>query len=290
MIQLSSIRWVQLDEAIRQGIGQEHRMIPLKPGLEADVMRVELHDQLYVLKIWNKDSHPDIRKQYQLLHELSQSGIQVSKPYGWGTDEHQNQVLLTSYDGVPVTRLDHGILRRLAQTLNDIHQHPIRVKQPQTKEAKQDYIPHYNFIDYFFPQLAKHRDIHHIVHDLMKRVKIRQDDFIHGDYNLGNIVEMDGKYTVIDWTNGQYGDPRYDAAWSVFLITIYNGRELGMFYQAELRAAAGNTLDEEEGFEALAWLRWVLLSREGDVPRNAEVMRRVFDVATHNPYLQADLL
>lgn len=124
----------------------------------------------------------------------------------------------------------------------------------------------------------------------MKRIKVRQDHFIHGDYNLGNIVEMDGKYTVIDWTNGQYGDPRYDAAWSVFLITIYNGRELGMFYQAELRAVAGGTLDEEEGFEALAWLRWVLLSREGDVPRNAEVMRRISDIATHNPYLQADLL
>ncbi|SCX89489.1 Ser/Thr protein kinase RdoA involved in Cpx stress response, MazF antagonist [Paenibacillus polysaccharolyticus] len=290
MIQLSSIRWVQLDEAIRQGIGQEHRMIPLKPGLEADVMRVELHDQLYVLKIWNKDSRPDIRKQYQLLHELSQSGIQVSKPYGWGTDEHQNQVLLTSYDGVPVTRLDHGILRRLAQTLNDIHQHTVRVKEPQRKEAKQDYIPHYNFIDYFFPQVAKHQDIHHIVHDLMKRIKVRQDHFIHGDYNLGNILEMNGKYTVIDWTNGQYGDPRYDAAWSVFLITIYNERELGMFYQTELRALAGDTLDEEEGFEALAWLRWVLLSREGHVPRNSEVMRRVLNIAVRNPYLQADLL
>ncbi|MNC69258.1 hypothetical protein D3C75_1199280 [compost metagenome] len=63
-----------------------------------------------------------------------------------------------------------------------------------------------------------------------------------------------------------------------------------MFYRAELRALAGDTLDEEEGFEALAWLRWVLLSREGDVPRNLEVMRRVFDVATHNPYLQAELL
>lgn len=290
MIQLSSIRWVQLDEAIRQGIGQEHRMTPLKPGMEADVIRVELHDQPYVLKIWNKESRPDIRKQYQLLHSLTQSGIQVSRPYGWGIDQHQNQVLLTSYDGVPVTRLDQEILRRIAQNLNDIHQHPIGVKEPQTEEAKQDYIPHYNFVDYFFPQIAKHQDIHHIVHDLMKRVKIREDHFIHGDYNLGNIVEINGKYTVIDWTNGQYGDPRYDAAWSVFLITIYNGEKYGMIYQAELRAVAGNLLDEEEGFEALAWLRWVLLSREGGVPRNAEVMRRVLDIATHNPYLQADLL
>lgn len=264
--------------------------MPLKPGLEADVIRVELNDQPYVLKIWNKQSRPDIEKQYQLLLKLIQSGIQVSRPYGRGIDQYQNQVLLTSYDGVPVTRLDQETLKRMAQTLHDIHQYPVHVKEPQTEEAKQDYIPRYKFVDYFFPQLAKHQDIHHIVHDLMKRVKIRQDHFIHGDYNLGNIVEMNGQYTVIDWTNGQYGDPRYDAAWSVFLITIYNGEEYGRFYQAELRAVADNMPAEEEGFEALAWLRWVLLSRDGNVPRNAEVMRRVLDRATHNSYLQADLL
>ena len=290
MMQLSSIRWVQLDEAIRQEIGQEHRMIPLKPGLEAEVMRVELHDQLYVLKIWNKESRPDIEKQYQLLQELIQSGIQVSKPYGWGIDPYQNQVLLTSYDGVPVVQLDQSILRRMAQTLTEIHHHPVNIKESHMEHSKQNYIPRYNFVDYFFPQVAKHQDIDHIVYDLMKRVKIRQDHFIHGDYNLGNIVEMNGKYTVIDWTNGQYGDPRYDAAWSVFLITIYNGEKFGMFYQAELRALAGDTLDEEEDFEALAWLRWVLFSREGHVPRNSEVMRRVLNIAVRNPYLHVDLL
>ncbi|MGO4528726.1 aminoglycoside phosphotransferase family protein [Paenibacillus sp. 2TAF8] len=289
-MQLSSIRWVQLDEVLRQGIGQKHRMIPLKPGMEADVMRVELNDQLYVLKIWNKESRPDIEKQYQLLQELILSGIQVSRPYGWGIDPYQNQVLLTSYDGAPVVQLDQSILRRMSQTLKEIHQHPVNIKESQMEHSKQNYIPRYNFADYFFPQVAKHQDIHHIVYDLMKRVKIRQDHFIHGDYNLGNIVELNGKYTIIDWTNGQCGDPRYDAAWSVFLITIYNGEEFGSFYQAELRALAGDTQDEEEGFEALAWLRWVLLSREGHVPRNSEVMRRVLNIAVRNPYLHADLL
>ena len=101
---------------------------------------------------------------------------------------------------------------------------------------------------------------------------------------------MNGKYTIIDWTNGQYGDPRYDTAWSVFLINIYNGEEYGRFYQAELRAVADDMLAEEEGFEALAWLRWVLLSRDGDVPSNSEVMRRVQHIATHNPYLHLNLL
>jgi hypothetical protein len=49
-------------------------------------------------------------------------------------------------------------------------------------------------------------------------------------------------------------------------------------------------LDEERAFEALAWLRWVLLSREGDVPRNSEVMRRMLNIAAHNLYLHTSLL
>ncbi|MGQ8872558.1 phosphotransferase [Paenibacillus sp. TSA_86.1] len=125
---------------------------------------------------------------------------------------------------------------------------------------------------------------------MIQRVQIRQKHLIHGDYNLGNIVEMNGKYTIIDWTNGQYGDPRYDMAWSFFLITIYNGEKYGEFYQAELRAVNSSMPDEEPAFEALAWLRWVLLSRGGDVPGDSEVMRRVLNIAAQNPYLHANLL
>ncbi|MGQ8872557.1 hypothetical protein [Paenibacillus sp. TSA_86.1] len=112
-MRLDDINWVQLDETVRQKMMQMHRLIRLKPGLEAEVLHVELHNQDCVLKIWNKESRPDIQKQYQLLQKLMQNGIQVSKPYGWGIDQHQNQVLLTSYDGVPVVQLDQSILRRM---------------------------------------------------------------------------------------------------------------------------------------------------------------------------------
>ncbi|MBU5355606.1 aminoglycoside phosphotransferase family protein [Paenibacillus barcinonensis] len=288
MIQLDSINWVQLDEAVRHEMKQAYRLIPLKPGLEAEVMRVELSGQLYVLKIWNKESRPDIGKQYELLSALAQSGVRVSRPYGWGMDQHQNQVLLMSYDGVPVTRPDRNILSRMAQTLHEIHQYPASVTD-QREESKV-YIPRNGFSDYFFPQAAEHEDIHPIIHDLTKRVQLRQKHLIHGDYNLGNMVEMNGQYTIIDWTNGQYGDPRYDAAWSVFLIRIYNGEEWGHFYQTELQAVSNHMLDEESAFEALAWLRWVLLSRGGGVPRDAEVTGRVLNIAAHNPYLHANLL
>ncbi|WP_336765008.1 aminoglycoside phosphotransferase family protein [Paenibacillus sp. USHLN196] len=288
-IQLNQIDWMQLDGRVQQVIEQEHRIVPLVPGLEANVMRIDFGDQRYVLKVWNKDSKPDIAKQYRLLSKLHQSGIRVSKPYGWGLDDQQNQVLLTSYDGEPVTQLTQVKLTRLAERLMEVHRYPVNeVGAGEDGE----YISRYNFVEYFFPQIELHKDIHDLLANLIQLVQIRQDHLIHGDYNLGNILEMDDYYTIIDWTNGQYGDPRYDMAWSVFLITIYNGESNGEMYRAQFARSASHTytLEEERVFEAVACLRWILLTRVGDVPMGPNVMERVHSMAVHNPYLNEHLL
>ncbi|NMI06473.1 aminoglycoside phosphotransferase family protein [Paenibacillus sp. SZ31] len=289
-IQLSQIDWIQLDERVQQVIEQEHQIIPLSPGLEASVMRIEIGDQRYVLKIWNKDSKPDIAKQYRLLSKLHQSGIRVSKPYGWGLDDQQNQVLLTSYDGEPVTQLTQTKLTYLAERLMEVHRYP--VNEVGTREEDEEYIFRYDFVQYFFPQIELHDDINDLLANLIQQVQIRQDCLIHGDYNLGNILEMHDHYTIIDWTNGQYGDPRYDMAWSVFLITIYNGESYGEIYYAQFARSASYayTLEEEQIFGAIACLRWILLRRVGDVPMGPDVMERVHSMAVHNPYLNENLL
>ncbi|WP_339236752.1 aminoglycoside phosphotransferase family protein [Paenibacillus sp. FSL R5-0517] len=287
---LSQIDWIQLHDRVQQVIEQEVQIIPLSPGLEASVMRIEMGGQRYVLKVWDKDSKPDIAKQYQLLSKLYHSGVGVSKPCGWGVDDQQNQVLLTSYDGEPITQLTQTKLTRLAERLMEVHRYPVnRVGAGEDEE----YISKYDFVEYFFPQIESHGDIQNLLANLIQHVQIRQECLIHGDYNLGNILEMDGHYTIIDWTNGQYGDPRYDMAWSVFLITIYNGGSYGEMYRAAFACSASyNTYTQEEGqvFEAMACLRWILLKRVGDVPMGPDVMQRVRSIAVHNPYLNEHLL
>lgn len=288
-IQLGQVDWIHLDERVQQVIEQEVHIIPLSPGLEASVMRIEMKDQRYVLKVWDKDSKPDIAKQYRLLSKLYQSGIGVSKPYGWGLDDQQNQVLLTSYDGEPITQLTQSILTQLAELLIQVHRYPVdRVGAGEDEE----YISRYDFVGYFFPQIELHEDIHELLANLIQHAQIRQECLIHGDYNLGNILEMDGHYTIIDWTNGQYGDPRYDMAWSVFLITIYNGENYGEMYRAQFARSASHvyTLEEEQIFGAIACLRWILLKRVGHVPMGPDVMERVHSMAVHNPYLNEHLL
>ncbi|MGO4732418.1 aminoglycoside phosphotransferase family protein [Paenibacillus sp. 2KB_22] len=286
---LSQIDWIQLDDRVQQVIEQELQIIPLSPGLEASVMRIEMGEQRYVLKVWDKDSKPDIAKQYRLLSKLYQSGIGVSQPCGWGLDDQQNQVLLTNYDGEPVTQLTQPKLTQLAERLMEVHRYPVNRMGAGEDEA---YISRCDFVEYFFPQIESHGDINDLLANLTQHVQIRQECLIHGDYNLGNILEMDDHYTIIDWTNGQYGDPRYDMAWSVFLITIYNGVSYGEMYRAAFACSASYTYTQEEGrvFEAIACLRWILLRRVGHVPMGPDVMERVHSMAVHNPYLNEHLL
>ncbi|NUU77635.1 phosphotransferase family protein [Paenibacillus xylanilyticus] len=286
-INLSRMDWVQLDERVRRLMEQTYEVIPLSPGLEADVMRIVFSDQQYVLKVWNKDSRPNIGSQYRLLSKLYQNGIRVSRPYGWGMDEQRNQVLLTSYDGTPVAQLTPIKLTHLAQILMEVHRYPVN---EAGAEKDGEYISRYDFVHYFFPSIALHEDLNRIVTNLLQRVQLRQDCLIHGDYNLGNILEMDDNYTIIDWTNGQLGDPRYDMAWSFFLITIYSGESHGKTYQTEFKRSVNYTLEEEQIFGALACLRWILLRRVADVPMGPNVMQRVRRIALHNPYLSEDLL
>src|SRR5690606_10210491 len=89
-----------------------------------------------------------------------------------------------------------------------------------------DYTPKYDdFLRYFISLNEEHSDIAILLKDVTSDISIRTDCIIHGDYNLGNILVKHDEYTVIDWTNVQFGDNRYDLAWAAFLILIYNGDE-----------------------------------------------------------------
>ncbi|UPK42740.1 aminoglycoside phosphotransferase family protein [Paenibacillus pabuli] len=283
---LESIRWVELSEEICFLLEKPYKMLPLSPGLEADVVKIECTDHSYVLKIWNKDSKPDIRNQYELLSDLYQKGIQVSQPYGWGMDVDSNQVLLTSYDGEPIAKLSKTKLEQLAQRLIQVHGYNVN----DTGNADANFIPQYDFVGYFFPSIELYEDIHQILTSLLQRTEFRQDHLIHGDYNLGNILEADDQYRIIDWTNGQLGDPRYDMAWSIFLMTIYAGERNGKMYRALFKSLTEYTPDDAEIFEAMACLRWILLKRVSNVPMGPGVMQRVKKITGTNSYLNDELL
>ncbi|MFB6363474.1 phosphotransferase family protein [Paenibacillus elgii] len=119
---------------------------------------------------------------------------------------------------------------------------------------------------------------------------LKQNKLIHGDFNLGNILDNDGRFTIIDWTNAQLGDARYDLAWSNFLIHIYNGEMLASAFRNAYLANREFETEEMLRFEAIACLRWLLLHRIADLPRSETVIQRVNDVIVGNKYLNTTLM
>ncbi len=256
---------------------------PLNSGLEAEVMKICTPESSFVLKVWNRDSKPEVKIQYKLLDVLYNQRKAVSKPLGWGLDESNNQVLLTGFDGLPINHVDQSKLAKLAKILISIHKIPLGA-------LGDSILPKHEFVNYFYPRINEHPDILNLLVQLVGRTKLKQDCIIHGDYNLGNILEADGKYTVIDWTNGQLGDPRYDIAWSIVLIWIYVSEKYYSIYRSAFLSEINYTDEELTLFEAIASLRWILLNRITDLPKRENTISRVKSLLLSNKYLNEKLL
>ncbi|WP_430178249.1 aminoglycoside phosphotransferase family protein [Paenibacillus lautus] len=281
---LREINWLEKNETLESLLKHEtsFHAVPLDSGMEAEVMMITTLTADYVLKVWNKDSKPNVQMQYHILNALCTHGSAVSKPLGWGTDRNGNPVLLTSYDGTPVQNVNQPKLMKLAKMLMDIHKLPLDSQRGSG-------LKRYDFISYFYPRIDEFPDIKQPLMELVQRANMKQDCVIHGDYHLGNILEMEDELTVIDWTNVQMGDPRYDIAWSIFLMWIYVSEKGASFYRAVFCTENRYEADELELFEAIACLRWVLLSKVARLPIRKDTISRVRSILLRSNYLKLKL-
>ena len=274
---LIGMDWVQKTAAIDLLLERESLdTVPLLSGLEAELMKICASDICCVLKVWNRNSRPNVGYQFELLEVLYDHGLPVSRPYGWGRDRELNSVLLTSYDGAPAAANDERKLQAMADMLKEVHSVPPEVLDTFS-------VRRYDFIPYFFPRIEEHPDLHELLRSLVDRSGMIQDRLIHGDYHPKNIMEHGEKLTIIDWTNGQLGDPRYDVAWTIVLLRIYIGEHaadcfrksfLGLYTESEL-----------EIFEAIAFLRVILLDRLFGLMKDVDGIQRARQILRMNPYL-----
>lgn len=248
---------------------------PMKSGLEASVRRVILGDRSYVLKIWDKHSKPDVLYQYRLLLALFEQGVPVSRPLGAGITEEGNGALLTSDDGAPLTKLDKPGIAKIAKLMADVHRFPYDAGG-ELKVDKHDFVP------YFYPGLEVYPDLREALLEWIEEAGIRHDTVIHGDMHLRNLVKSDGRYTAIDWTNGQLGDPRYDLMWMVVITRLYVSDRIADGLLRAYLALIEYPDDELRTFEAIAFARWLLLHRRGDLPADK---KKVSALIRHNPLL-----
>lgn len=282
IINLRDIRWIEKSNAIDNLLTKqkEYDAVQLGQGLEGKVVKIyeEKQNKYFALKIWNEYFDPNLKVQYDVLRILSEQNLPVSFPYGFGKNKQNQSVFLTSYDGSALTNLDQERIIQLAQFLITLH-------KLSTNEFSGIELPIYNFQTYFFPNIELHLDLFETLQQLINKADFNHISVIHGDYHLNNIVEQHGKLTVIDWTNIQLGDIRYDFAWSYLLQRLYVSQQVAAaFYSIYLKNIE---IKEEELkiFEAIACIRWILLNRHGNVPLNSETIKKINDLISRNDYL-----
>ncbi|MCP1308879.1 aminoglycoside phosphotransferase family protein [Paenibacillus tyrfis] len=282
MERLSEVIWVEKTSFVDELLDQELTVSPIPAGLEANVLKFCSPKDCVVLKIWNKASNPDVHFQHGLLAALRHRGISVSTSYGWGYTPSRHKVLLTSCDGSPPSAVTSRHVKDFADLLLGLHRLSVQELDPALLKT-------YDFIPYLYPGIEEHQDIRAELLPLVASSGLKRNKLIHGDFNLGNILDNQGKYTIIDWTNAQLGDARYDLAWSSFLIHIYNGEMLASAFQNAY--LSGSEFDTEEmlRFEAIACLRWLLLHRTAEVPRTGTTIQRVNDIIIGNKYLKNEI-
>lgn len=278
--------WMEISSEVESLLQPEDScvtILPMKSGLEAEVTRLSIGGLHFVLKVWNRDSKPNVHAQYKLLEALYCRGLPVSKPHGWGLDRDENPVLLTSFDGSPIGKVNQSLFKALTEMLTQIHRMSLQ-------DIDESTLPKHDFIPYFYPGIEEHVDLRDLLVQLVERADMKQDCLIHGDFYMGNVLEAEGTYTIIDWTNGQLGDPRYDIAWSMVLIKIYGGMRLSSHYLPSIVTETAYKYEELELFEAMACLRWILLHRMVHLPIRKGTISRVRNILKGNRHLNEHLL
>lgn len=279
---LADIDWSEQNQRLDDLLNLEKITVEsMRQGFEAKVMRINQDQESYVLKRWNKDSQPNISMQYRLLIVMTELALPVPKPVAWGVNKDTNhQVLLTSYEGNPLSKFDVSTFTQFGSLLAKIHNTPV-------SKNDSEYLPKHNFVDYHYRGIKEHPDLHVALEHLMGIASLKQDHIIHGDYHLDNVVEKDQQYRVIDWTNGQLGDPRFDFAKSLIFSSVFfaSAWKSAAFRKAYLEE---NPIpeDEIEIFVAMVCLKWLLDHRNGYAEQDRIKFQRLQKIMKANAFLQ----
>ena len=126
------------------------------------------------------------------------------------------------------------------------------------------------------------------VADRRDRLACEYPSPIHGDFHPNNVIlRPDGEMLVIDWTNFNLDDARFDLAWTLLLTYSYEGQEAHDFILSEYARHFGKPVKEIDVFEVCACARRLYdvsmsISRGaasmGMRPEAAETMRQQMPV------------
>lgn len=219
----------------------------------------------YVIKRWKPNRWVDARANYHLLRKLRSLGLPGVPPAGWGFESTGGQVLAMRYAGEPIERASHADIAAFGRTLALIHAAPL---DTLGLAAPVDAFAFFERLrERFFDGVGAFEDLGALLREARTSLPALETVLIHGDYHLGNTVGGARGLTVLDWSEAQLGDWRYDLAWAELLTLIYTGRPARDVLVEAYAATSGRPLGETlRPYQIVAAIRWLLLSHTAPFP------------------------
>lgn len=263
---LPGVEWVERSAAFRAWLAAgpvQGEAVSL--GVEGETLILSrAGSPAFVLKRWNRVIQADARAHHGFLTRALAAGLPVPDPAGWGVDVEGNQVLATGFAGRPMAAPTDRDIAECARILARIHATPAEAFHLEGPPPGEDPMDH--LIPGYFPRPTRHPDLAGLLARLKEGAVRLRPAIVHGDFNLGNVLDLAGRKTVIDWWL-RLGDRRYDAAWASTLLWIYESERAREVFIENYDAHARSPLGTEwRRFEAMAALNWIVLDRTVGAP------------------------
>jgi len=302
---------------------QIQNITSLNVGWESIIYRFDLHfgstpksqPETLILRIYpGRDAFEKSQREFEGLQHLYAQGYPVPRVYAIQREHSPFErpfILMENIPGEilwPV--LDRAEPERAAALLSQFCELFAQLHNLDWRpfasgnESEQQPAP-YEFIDrYFamvqnaaaaFPDLSPFLPVMLWLEERRSLVPCHRPSPIHWDFHPGNVIlRPDGGMSVIDWTQIQVSDPRFDLGWALLLASAYAGDQVRNLILTEYQRFSGLQIEQLAFFEvanAVKRLGSVLISLSAgadqmgmrpdavaDIRRDFPALRRVYQL------------
>jgi len=107
-----------------------------------------------------------------------------------------------------------------------------------------------------FPDLAAFSPVLDWLDERREQVPCRRPAPIHWDFHPGNVIlKPDGAAVVIDWTQIQVSDPRFDLGWTLLLTGAYTTDDVRELILTEYQRFSGAPVEQLRFFDVASCVK-----------------------------------
>ena len=257
---------------------QVQNLISLNVGWESIIYRFDLHSDLtslrqsetLILRIYpGSDAIEKSQREFEGLQHLYDQRYPVPRVYAIQREHSPFELPFILIENIPGETLwpvldraeperAAALLSQFCELFAQLHNLDWRPFTPGN-ESEQQPAP-YEFVDrYFamvqnaaaaFPDLAPFLPIMLWLEERRSLVPCHRPSPIHWDFHPGNLIlRPDGGMSVIDWTQIQVSDPRFDLGWTLLLAGAYSGDQVRNLILREYQRFASLQIEQLAFFE-----------------------------------------